>query len=209
MSNRPLFIPEDVAAYSLNALLRTQKNYASWTEGWLLCKAPEYLLTVYVAEAIYKKYGRGAVSLEAPVQYLRYWAWEGGERRGGNFKRSNGRCDVVLWNRNNKHRPEGIIEIKSNSSRKGITRDIERICKLLSRKTNSLRFGLVVYYYSYHEMSGSRKTGREGILGYNNGLEKDCEIFKRNHQIKYFNKNIWFNRAEKVAWTVGAILIKR
>ena len=103
---------------------------------------PEYWVTVYVAEALWKHFGKGGfVTVETSTQNVL-------TRRRGQPRRdtkSGRKYDIVLWKKNGDAR--AIVEIKhQQGNTKLVMGDVKRIAAALEQGTK-LEFGAVGYYY--------------------------------------------------------------
>ena len=59
---------EDVVEKTLSGIAKAQKDYEDWSGGYWLWKAPEYMLTMYIARAIRTIPGSHCLTLEDKVQ---------------------------------------------------------------------------------------------------------------------------------------------
>lgn len=131
-----------------------ESAFDEWLEmsGEWLKSAPEYLLTVKVAQRLKKVIPEGARTLMMEPHVARTLAEAGGVQRGPKATklRAGGRYDIVLGHGNGL--PRAIIELKNPLWDKGhiVNKDLDRICQsLLHRKANTqLYTGLFAFYTS-------------------------------------------------------------
>jgi len=129
--------------------------YKKWSGGEWLWNAPEYLITVKIAEEIAKISQKQLVTLEDNLEYLLDVA--GANEKGfmSSDIRANGRSDIVLWWGN--RTPRAIVEVKNSVY--GITKidkDIRRIKSVLKqeKKYSKIQFGVVAFYTDATSKSG-------------------------------------------------------
>lgn len=143
---------QDVISAALNGVKSAFKSFARLTqhEKWWLDEAPEYFVTVNVAEAIAKR-TRDCVWFEYKVGDTQLEG--GGELRGRPHRdeNRNGRHDIVVFRRSS-DAPWCVIEVKSPvySMNDLIRKDIKRLVQAVSRRTKngSIAYGLLVFYSS-------------------------------------------------------------
>ena len=102
---------EKVAKITCKAIVESKKIYEKWSDGEWLWNAPEYLLTIKIAESIREQYRKNCLTLEDNVDYILDSANAKGRGRVANDIRKNGRSDIVLWE---KRQPKVIIEVKNS-----------------------------------------------------------------------------------------------
>lgn len=141
---------EAVAKAALRAIEKAHKDYISWSRGYWLWTAPEYLSTVYIAREIARHQTKPFVMLEhSPNEAIKA---AGAKGRGKLPKeiRANGRFDILLcWH---DEKPRAPIEVKGYvNSIKPLEKDLQRIHKILHRnKTkSSFQFGMIVFHTSW------------------------------------------------------------
>ena len=136
---------------TLEGIVRAQDDYETWTGGSWLWKAPEYLVTSYIAREISTIEENACyVTLESNVKNaIRYSGGRSGRPRSA--LRHRGKFDILLWWRSNHARPRAVIEVKKHvSGFAAIKDDVARICAVLSRPKSKTSFqcGLVAFYTS-------------------------------------------------------------
>jgi hypothetical protein len=168
----------DVIRAALNGVKIAFKSFARLTqhEKWWLDEAPEYFVTVNVADAIAKRTG-DSVWFEYKVGETQLEG--GGELRGRPHRDENlnGRHDIVVFRRSS-DAPWCVIEVKSPvySMNDLIRKDIKRLVQAISRRTKngSIAYGVLVFYSSRHanakddlieDMADKLKTFAEESLG--------------------------------------------
>ncbi len=139
----------------LNGIEESFSIYKQWSGGEWLWNAPEYLMTVKIADEISKISQNQLVTLEDNLEYLLDVA--GANRKGiiSEDIRGNGRSDIVLWWGN--RTPRAIIEVKNAVY--GITKidkDIRRIKCVLEqeKKYSKIQFGVVTFYIDAASKNG-------------------------------------------------------
>jgi hypothetical protein len=136
----------------LKGIELSQKKYEAWSGGWWLWAAPEYLITVNVAENIAKLAGSKYITLEESSRDAIEDAGAKGRGRLPRTIREHGRVDIVLWWAS--ETPRAIIEIKNQIyTNAQYIKDVERIKEFLKRNSQSstLQFGLLAFYDSADE----------------------------------------------------------
>jgi hypothetical protein len=133
----------------LQGIQKAQREYKKWSGGDWLWEAPEYLITVYVAEAIASIEGPKYVTIERSTKATMDDAGAITKGRISKKARPSGRVDIVVWWKNGS--PSGVIEIKNQvRSYSQIAKDVERIDKMLHKnhRGSSFQFGCVAFYTS-------------------------------------------------------------
>ena len=189
-----------------NGISVAQEKYVSWSGGNWLWLAPEYLMTVAVAEELFVCGGAGYVTLEDSVRGT--LANAGGVKAGAPKKstRISGRCDIILWHGNGS--PKAAIEIKNQiSGFPTLKNDIARLEGMLEKKSSTLSYG--VCGYSLSRGTSNTKAGFEKleskISSINHGLSEHGDLmpeFKYSHSTK-------ISRHKQDAWCSGVLLISR
>ena len=129
---------------------------------------PEYWVTTYVAKALWKHFGKnGFITVESQAKSVLT------RKRGWQSKKIRGtlKYDIGLWKKNESAR--AIIEIKHQSSTKGIVHDAKRVASALGGG-KKMEFGAVGYYYCY-DKSGKGKNPREELRRYHETVLADTE----------------------------------
>ena len=132
-------------------MYKAQKAYEEWSGGLWAWNAPEYLLTVYIAQEISRiEVKPFYLTLEQHVgQALR----EAGASEDAVKSAGKQKYDIFVWWGGDI--PRGIIEVKKqvnsfsggSTGYRGVKKDVYRIIESL-KATSSLRFGLIAYYTS-------------------------------------------------------------
>ena len=181
-----------------------QKKYLNWAL-LTLSSAPEYFITMNVAEQIMALDGAKYLTLEYNAKYTLEDA--GAMKRGRLPKdlRADGRVDIVLWY--GKDEPRAIIEIKKFAyDSKQNEKDFLRIKKMLQYNpiNSSLQFGIFAYYDEAED--GIRKTAHQTLEG------KDKRI--RLEIKKYFGDEFIVSSSFQIipekdySWSTGCFLIR-
>jgi len=189
-------LKSDIIKSTLDGIDESMNIYQAWSDGEWLLKAPEYFITVKIAENISKLYGIKYITLEDNVKSILNLAKAKGTT--SNISRKNGRFDIVVWGKNG--RPRVIIEVKKYVYRVGkIQEDIQRIREVLKRKKSksTIEFGLIAFYTSrtYNAKNAKQKladkmtTMLEEIKEQNNDIT--FEMFFRGHEIIKDDTDAW------------------
>ena len=118
---------------TLDGIDESMDIYQKWSGGEWLWNAPEYLITVKIAENIANLDGNKYITLEDNVDYILDVSNAKGKGQVSDLTRKNGRSDIVLWWAGG--RPRAIIEVKNTVFRLDkIAKDIDRIQEILKRK---------------------------------------------------------------------------
>lgn len=142
----------DVVNAALRGIAKSQEEYSTWSGGYWLYEAPEYVTTTNIAREIWSSRNprhHYLLTLEENVKNVC-------EQADG----ETGKVDMALWDPESARTPEGcraIIEVKRQISRLEDPRatndarhDIERICALLQRN-RSLRFGAMTFCMAHSD----------------------------------------------------------
>jgi hypothetical protein len=138
---------EELISNTLSAIVDTHETYLEWSGNEWLWNAPEYLLTVKIAEKIANIDKNKFVTLEDNVEKTLNNSNAKGKGRISSKIRANGRFDIVVWWA--KGDPRAIIEVKHRVYKfANIEEDVNRICETLKRKSfeSSIRCGLIAFY---------------------------------------------------------------
>jgi len=177
---------DKVIESTLNGIDESMNLYQEWSGGEWLWNAPEYLITVKIAENIANIQGSKYITLEDNVDYILDVANAKGQGRIPEEIRKNGRSDIVLWWAD--ETPRAVIEVKNSVFRLGkISGDIDRIQEILKRKkaNNTLQFGLIAFYIDNNYKSGNAQIKiEEKIKKIHNEMKKQypdlsCKLFYR------------------------------
>ena len=167
---------------TLCGISKAQKDYESWSDGSWLWVAPEYMTTTYIAKKIATSIDKRSLTLEAGVSKSIEEA--GGLGRGAvsDDLRLGGRFDILVRWANRK--PKAIIEVKKQPTKfSDIEEDIQRIIRVLKREKTTFRCGLIAYYTSRHDESGSVK---ECIKKRVKDIEKEtCDLIEKEKGLKF------------------------
>ena len=96
---------------TLSAITNCQKTYLKWSYNEWLSYAPEYFLTVKIAEEISKINKNKFITLEDNVEKTLDISNAKGRGKISTGTRANGRYDIVVWWANG--HPRAIIEVKN------------------------------------------------------------------------------------------------
>lgn len=183
---------------TLDGIDESMNVYQEWSGGEWLWNAPEYLITVKIAENIAKTKTKKYITLEDNVDYVLNLSNAKGQGKVSEKTRTNGRSDIVLWWADGT--PRAIIEVKNSVFRLDkISHDIERIREVLKRKksNNTLQFGLIAFYIDREYKSGDAKEKIEKRIYqiYNEIKEQysdiSCELAFREKDIINDNQDAW------------------
>lgn len=121
--------------------------YWDMSDGYWLSSAPEYYLTVKVAEALHAG-GLGPISLEeGRTALMTGCGIKDGRVRRDKELRDGGRCDIVLWaagDDGSEERPRAAIEVKTAVYSFGQIRNDLRFMFKMMEKAPSFEFGVLI-----------------------------------------------------------------
>jgi len=192
---------EEIIELTLKGISDSMEIYKKWTGGDWLWEAPEYLITVKIAETIgtIKFLKTGYITLEENVEDSLNLAKAKGS--SSEVSRKKGRYDILLWGKNG--RPRAIIEVKNNvCSLNKVNKDIQRIIESLKRKElkSTIEFGLIAFYTSTNQKQ-KMKLKLENMEKY---LK---ENIKEDIAYKIFNKIVTPKHNEDT-WASVVILLE-
>ena len=194
---------------TLSAINNCQKTYLKWSYNELLSYAPEYFLTVKIAEEISKINKNKFITLEDNVEKTLDISNAKGRGKISTGTRANGRYDIVVWWANG--HPRAIIEVKNCVKNfKKIEEDTRRICDSLNRKsTNStLRHGLIAFYID----NTYKNNAKEKLNKIINKIFEEAKDFVSSKNLKiefYIHKNHPFCDENNNVYASVVFLIKR
>ena len=202
----PGIIPTDeIISKTSKGVRKAQQLYEKWSGGDWLWQAPEYLLTVCIAQEITKTPGSHFLTLENNVRATIEEA--GRLRRGGQPKnlRLKGRFDIVVWWGNGV--PRAVIEVKNQPSGfSSIQEDVARICSTLKAETD-IRCGLIAYYLSF--CSGERKEAEDRLTDRVDELSEKARNYVRNEGMRLKRYPGRVKLVGDSAWTAEVLKISR
>lgn len=196
---------------AINGIISAQKDYYVWADFWLW-QAPEYFLTVKIAESLAELEGRKYITLENSVKGALSDASAVGAGRKHSKLRHTGRYDILLWW--GMGTPRAPIEVKNQVTRyETISEDIERIKNTLRQKSgdNDFEFGLMAFYSSTSQAK-TLKTKLEDIE--TETLQALGKSFDMTFSASCFNidsKSVEFEELENhegAAWAACCFAIK-
>lgn len=197
---------EKIITATLSGIKKSQRQYEKWSGGFWLWNAPEYLITVNVANKISEIGGPQFITLENGSKTMIEDAGARGRGRLPNDIREKGKVDILLWYGNDK--PRGIIEIKNFIyDYRQYEKDIKRIKQSLKLNANqsSLQFGLLGYCDSADD--GKQKSAKQKINDKTRRIEKKIrDILGNEFLVSTKTSKIYQN--EGSAWSAICILIK-
>ncbi|MBF0627078.1 MAG: hypothetical protein HQL91_02550 [Magnetococcales bacterium] len=155
---------EQATGAVLSGIINAFDKYTKWNGLHLLNKAPEYLVTCNIAEALFEAgKAKKFIALEGNVRSIMKDGLAVGPGKPKDDLRIDGRSDIALYNSDGN--PEIIVEVKSPlfSLNKNAINDIKRIRSVLAKnhENNTLRFGLFAFYTSEEN---STRNKAEDIL---------------------------------------------
>ncbi|TKI70282.1 hypothetical protein FCU45_03045 [Sulfurimonas crateris] len=185
---------ETIIESTLDGIDESFEFYQEWSGGEWLWNAPEYFITVKIAENIAKINGAKYITLEDNVKYILDLAQLKGKAQASEKARANGRSDIVLWYGNEK--PRAIIEVKNAVfGLNNILEDIERIQDVLEKFT--LQFCLIAFYMDRHYEKGNanQKVEENVYKIFEETKEKypkmTCELYFRKNKIIGDDTDAW------------------
>ena len=195
-----------IVTATLSGIKKSHRQYEKWSGGFWLWNAPEYLITVNVANKIAEIGGPQFITLENGSRSMIEEAGARGRGRLPKDIREKGKVDILLWYGNDK--PRAIIELKNFIyDYKQYEKDIKRIKESLKLNTNqsSLQFGLLGYCDSAYD--GKQKSASQKIKDKKIRIENRIkDILGKDFQVSSESSKIYKN--EESAWCAICILIK-
>ncbi len=183
---------------TLDGIDESMKIYQKWSGGEWLWNAPEYLITVKVAENIANINGSKYITLEDNVDYILDLSNDKDKGQVSELARANGRSDIVLWWASGT--PRAIIEVKNAVFRLDkIAQDIDRIQEVLKNEQldTSLQFGLIAFYIDRGYKTGNAKENiQKRIYKIHNEIKEQypdmsCELSFRKKEIIKSDNDAW------------------
>ena len=190
---------------TLSGIVKAQKDYETWSGGYWLCVAPEYMLTMYIAKEIWAIPGSKYLTLESNVRENMSEAGGFGKGRLPENVRPDGRSDITLWWPD--ATPRAIIEVKKQiSTVTQIKDDIGRIKYTLRNRGNTFRCGLIAFYTSLGDRGEDRKQvksrikERLGVIesGTRDILEAKYRLSRRDTDIIVDGDSAWVASVLKI-----------
>ena len=183
---------------TLDGIDESMEIYQKWSGGEWLWNAPEYLITVKIAENIANINGNKYITLEDNVDYILDASNDKDKGQVSDLARGNGRSDIVLWWASGT--PRAIIEVKNAVFRLDkISKDIDRIQEVLKNEQldTSLQFGLIAFYIDRGYKTGNAKENvQKRIYKIYNEIkeqypEMSCRLAFREKEIINDNNDAW------------------
>jgi hypothetical protein len=189
---------EKIIEATLDGIDESMNIYQKWSGGEWLWNAPEYLITVKIAENIANLDGNKYITLEDNVDYILDVSNAKTKGQISDLARTNGRSDIVLWWAGGT--PRAIIEVKNAVFRLDkISQDIDRIQEVLKSKKldTSLQFGLIAFYIDRGYKSGNAKENiQKRIYKIHSEIKEaypdlSCELSFREKDIIKNDNDAW------------------
>ena len=189
---------EKIIEATLDGIDESMNIYQKWSGGEWLWNAPEYLITVKIAENIANLDGNKYITLEDNVDYILDVSNAKTKGQISDLARTNGRSDIVLWWAGGT--PRAIIEVKNAVFRLDkISQDIDRIQEVLKSKKldTSLQFGLIAFYIDRGYKSGNAKENvKKRIYKIHSEIKEaypdlSCELSFREKDIIKNDNDAW------------------
>ncbi|MCT7579294.1 hypothetical protein [Aliarcobacter butzleri] len=192
---------------TLSAIIDSHETYLEWSGNEWLWNAPEYLLTVKIAEKLANINKNKFITLEDNVKKTLDNAGSKGQGKISSKIRANGRFDIVLWWA--KGDPRAIIEVKHRVYKfANIEEDIIRIIETIKRKSSesSIKYGLVAFYMSEFYKNNAKDKLSNKI----NNLFKQTEniVSKNELSVEKHIEGIYCDNDQDV-YSAIVFLIKR
>lgn len=190
----------------LAGIKKSQKQYEKWSNGAWLWEAPEYLITVNVANKIAEIDGAKYITLEHGSKSTVEEAGARGKGRLPKDIRERGRVDILLWR--GRDEPRAVIEIKrSIYNFDQYEKDIKRIKQFLNRNRDqsSLQFGLLGYYDSADDSKSKKAKQKiqDKSLGIKNKIK---ETLGEDFYVSTKSTKIYED--DDSAWCASCVIIK-
>ena len=216
----PASVPmREYAKKTSKGMYKAQQAYENWSGGLWAWKAPEYLLTTFIAREISNiKDKPFYLTME---QHVGEALAEAGAGESAVKKAGKQKFDILVWWGSDK--PRGIIEVKKQinsfdggaTGYGGIRKDIERIIESLNA-TDRLRFGFIAYYTSCKFGERPRKNAETRIKDRVEKVSLEAKAFvkKKNMnferipgQIKKIKDNTVMDGPNDHAWVAEVLMI--
>jgi hypothetical protein len=145
---------DEILEACVNGICKSFDKYLEWSGGEWLWHAPEYFLTVNIANELWaidktSKY----ITLEDNVRKTLTVADAKIKGKLSKQIRPNGRSDIVLWWGNGQ--PRGIIEVKhAIYNFEALKEDIDRILGIL-KQDSKIEFGITTFYIDRNLQNGN------------------------------------------------------
>jgi len=197
----------EVVNCTLEAITNAHNEYLKWTNGEWLWNAPEYLLTVKIAESIANLEKNKFVTLEDNVDYILGHANAKGRGRIHSDIRKSGRFDIVLWWAGGA--PRAVIEVKNGVHIfKKIEDDVKRIQKVLKRKSENskFQFGIIAFYISQQYKKSAKEQLQKQIDNIFGQVKKTVES---DFEIQQYGQDSIFCEDDQNAFCPVVFLIKK
>lgn len=198
---------DDIANKTLAGISKAQKDYETWTSGYWLCDAPEYMVTTYIARQISTINRTFYLTLENNVG----GGIKDARRRPGKVTlredlRPDGKFDILLWWAYDK--PSAIIEVKKKVFYfSNIKDDVDRICGTLKIPNTSIRCGFIAYYMSLPD--GKRELARNRVQTRVDRVKEKVKaaVIKENLKLKQYPVKVVED--DGYAWVAVVLKISR
>ena len=168
---------QQVSYQILKGLIKAQQEYIKWSGGaFLSAFGPEHLATAYSFDFLKKiKPTPKYLVPEMLMETLRDDSGYDGYKTG----RLYGNCDIAVYMKN---QPTYVIELKRNSKINELTKDIDRITKLLKNKNCSIKAGFIGFIIESSKQI-NKKVDLQKILKdkINNILEDRKDVQRRDN----------------------------
>ena len=138
---------ENIIEACLDGVEKSSDIYRKWSGGEWLWNAPEYLITIKIAEKIANIKGKKLITLEDNIDYILDVADAKGADSLSKDIRGDGRSDIIVWWAD--RTPRAIIEVKNSVyGLDKIVEDIRRVQSILNqkKKDSRMQFGIVTFY---------------------------------------------------------------
>lgn len=198
---------DEVVNCTLEAITTAHNEYLKWTNGEWLWNAPEYFLTVKIAESIANLEKTKFVTLEDNVDYVLGYANAKGSGKIHPDIRKDGRFDIVLWWAGGT--PRAVIEVKNGVLIfKKIEDDVKRIKEVLKRKSENskFQFGIIAFYISQQYKKSAKEQLQKQI---NNIFERVKETVGDGFEVQQYGQDSIFCKDDQNAFCPVVFLIKK
>ncbi|MGD9623986.1 MAG: hypothetical protein AB7U51_04945 [Arcobacter sp.] len=192
-----------------SGIIDSHETYLKWSYDEWLWNAPEYLMTVKIAQKIDEIDKNKFITLEDNVEKILDIANAKGRGKLPTKIRSNGRFDIVVWWANG--HPRAIIEVKNSVYKfANIEEDIIRICKTLNRKSadSKIQYGFIAFYIC----NAYKNNAKEKLFNKINKIYEQAKklILEENLNIeKYIPENYPYSQDDMNSYSSVVLLIKR
>jgi len=200
----------DIVDRVIEGIGKAQRDYKKWSGDENLDNAPEYLITVSIAQSIAQlRLDNYFITLEGGVKGTLESCGALGKGRIHRDMRANGKFDIVIWWAGGT--PRAVIEVKHNIwFFRRLRIDLQRIGETLKRKSDNstLQFGILAFYISCEGKDSENAQGNvKRKIHYL--YQKSKAILDGDFTVNLREGNDVKRVEDKYAWEAVALVIRR